>query len=69
MKLSATVGAFAALLSTTTSLAAPAAGIETRSNADGPVVDLGRYGKWLGTVQNNGTVHSWKGASVATACG
>ena len=53
--------AFAALLSAATTSAAPAAAIETRSSSGGPVVDLGQYGKWLGTVQNNGTVHSWKG--------
>ncbi|GAA5875863.1 hypothetical protein JCM3774_001105 [Rhodotorula dairenensis] len=65
MKISTALGAFAALLTAGTSLAAPAGGIETRSTAEGPVVDLGPYGKWLGTIQNNGTVHSWKAIPYA----
>ena len=38
--------------------------IETKANdkAQGPVVDLGVAGKYLGVLQNNGTVASWKGA-------
>lgn len=39
--------------------------LETRdigsSGGKGPIVDLGTAGKYLGVVQNNGTVHSWKG--------
>lgn len=65
MKVATSLVAFAALLSAATTSAAPAAAIETRSSSGGPVVDLGQYGKWLGTVQNNGTVHSWKGVSRA----
>ncbi|GAA5901185.1 hypothetical protein JCM6882_006138 [Rhodosporidiobolus microsporus] len=30
-----------------------------------PIVDLGKYGKYKGTVQNNGTVHSWKAIPYA----
>ncbi|KAF7364736.1 Carboxylic ester hydrolase [Mycena venus] len=31
----------------------------------GPVVDLGSAGKYLGVLQNNGTVHSWKAIPYA----
>lgn len=35
------------------------------SSSSAPVVDLGKYGKYKGVVQNNGTVHSWKGRAVS----
>ena len=31
--------------------------------SQGPAVDLGSAGKYIGAVTNNGTVHSWKGES------
>ncbi|KAI5478673.1 carboxylesterase [Pseudohyphozyma bogoriensis] len=42
-----------------------AVSLSPRNSAEGPVVDLGSAGKWLGVVQNNGTVHSWKGIPFA----
>jgi hypothetical protein len=44
--------------------------LEARSSAsiDGPVVDLSKAGKYLGIMQNNGTVHSWKGTSPSLLC-
>lgn len=61
---------FATLVLTHNALAAPSSASSNASsgNAGGPVVDLGKYGKWLGTVQNNGTVHSWKGTSSLASC-
>lgn len=53
---------FASLVFSSFAAAAPTAEL---NNNGGPVVDLGKYGKFLGTVQNNGTVHSWKGESSA----
>jgi len=59
----------AALLATLVlASSASAAPAPSYANSDGaPVVDLGKNGKWKGTVQNNGTVHSWKGASPRLA--
>ncbi|GAA5909725.1 hypothetical protein JCM6882_008474 [Rhodosporidiobolus microsporus] len=57
--LSATAGAVPTSFATSSSSSSP-------SLVDGaPVVDLGEYGKWKGTVQNNGTVHSWKAIPYA----
>ncbi|GJN90505.1 hypothetical protein Rhopal_003516-T1 [Rhodotorula paludigena] len=58
---------FATLVLTHNALAAPSSASSGASSGDagGPVVDLGKYGKWLGTVQNNGTVHSWKAIPYA----
>jgi uncharacterized membrane protein len=35
--------------------------LASAKSATAPIVDLGSAGKYLGVVQNNGTVHSWKG--------
>ncbi|BGO99813.1 hypothetical protein NBRC10513v2_004041 [Rhodotorula toruloides] len=53
---------FASLVFSSCAAAAPTAEL---NNNGGPVVDLGKYGKFLGTVQNNGTVHSWKAVPYA----
>ncbi|GAA5931909.1 hypothetical protein JCM3775_000075 [Rhodotorula graminis] len=57
----------AALLATvvlaSSASAAPAPSSANHDSA--PVVDLGKHGKWKGTVQNNGTVHSWKAIPYA----
>ncbi|GAA5864578.1 hypothetical protein JCM8547_005587 [Rhodosporidiobolus lusitaniae] len=37
----------------------------TPSTDGSPIINLGRYGKWKGTVQNNGTVHAWKAIPYA----
>lgn len=55
---------FASLVFSSCAAAAPTTEL---NNNGGPVVDLGKYGKFLGTVQNNGTVHSWKGESPTTS--
>ncbi|KAJ7098313.1 Alpha/Beta hydrolase protein [Mycena epipterygia] len=34
--------------------------------ASGPTIDLGAAGKYIGVLQNNGTVESWKGIPYAT---
>jgi hypothetical protein len=46
----------------TSSSSSTASTSSTPSSSSAPVVDLGKYGKYKGVVQNNGTVHSWKGA-------
>lgn len=49
--------------------AVQAAVIAPRANSDsatGPIVDLGKAGRYLGILQNNGTVESWKGIPYAT---
>jgi hypothetical protein len=38
-----------------------AGSLASAKSTAGPIVDLGTAGKYLGVVQNNGTVHSWKG--------
>ncbi|GAA5820378.1 hypothetical protein JCM11251_005602 [Rhodosporidiobolus azoricus] len=59
----------AALALASTATAAPSSGSPSSSSggssSSAPVVDLGKYGKWKGTVQNNGTVHSWKAIPYA----
>ncbi|BGP48330.1 hypothetical protein JCM10450v2_004202 [Rhodotorula kratochvilovae] len=59
---SSLAGLFATWVLASTAAAAPAT--STGSSA-APIVDLGKYGKWKGTVQNNGTVHSWKAIPYA----
>ncbi|GAA5901158.1 hypothetical protein JCM6882_006132 [Rhodosporidiobolus microsporus] len=58
-----------ALALASTATAAPSSGsaasASSSSSSSAPVVDLGKYGKYKGTVQNNGTVHSWKGIPYA----
>ena len=60
----------AAVLSLAASLAAVRGAVVTpRANSDnatGPIVDLGKAGRYLGILQNNGTVESWKGIPYAT---
>ncbi|KAJ7623771.1 Alpha/Beta hydrolase protein [Roridomyces roridus] len=41
------------------------ASLTSAATTTGPVVDLGAAGKYLGVVQNNGTVHSWKAIPYA----
>ncbi|GAA5821400.1 hypothetical protein JCM3770_003505 [Rhodotorula araucariae] len=59
---SALAGVFATWVIASTVAAAPAT---ATVSSDAPIVDLGKYGKWKGTVQNNGTVHSWKAIPYA----
>ncbi|ORY92750.1 Alpha/Beta hydrolase protein [Leucosporidium creatinivorum] len=54
------------LVALATAVAAVPASLEPRAGASrGPIVDLGSAGRYLGTVQNNGTVHSWKAIPYA----
>ncbi|GAA6006764.1 hypothetical protein JCM10207_009088 [Rhodosporidiobolus poonsookiae] len=58
--------ALATLALASLAAAAPASSSSSPSTQDGsPVVDLGTAGKYKGTVQNNGTVHSWKAIPYA----
>ncbi|KAL0768320.1 hypothetical protein CaCOL14_009295 [Colletotrichum acutatum] len=57
-----TASAAALLLAASPTLGA---GIPASGNATNPVINLGSAGSYLGVVQNNGTVASWKGIPYA----
>lgn len=51
-----------ALAATAAALPSSSAELQPRAGTPrGPIVDLGAAGKYLGVLQNNGTVNSWKG--------
>ncbi|BGP16234.1 hypothetical protein JCM10213_007613 [Rhodosporidiobolus nylandii] len=54
-----------ALTTSVTAAPSPSSSASSKSSDGSPVVDLGKYGKYKGTVQNNGTVHSWKAIPYA----
>ncbi|GAA5864541.1 hypothetical protein JCM8547_005574 [Rhodosporidiobolus lusitaniae] len=61
---------FASLLLASSAGAIPTSSSSTSSSLatstnGAPIVDLGKYGKYKGTVQNNGTVHAWKAIPYA----
>ncbi|GAA5901149.1 hypothetical protein JCM6882_006130 [Rhodosporidiobolus microsporus] len=67
MQLHALSALFATLVFASSATAAPSHSSSSSPYVkDGaPIVDLGKYGKWKGTVQNNGTVHAWKAIPYA----